>query len=50
MKRTDEDVTDGRLPSLLVGQKVLVCLETGESNSHFGYDSGKNGTETLVKR
>jgi len=50
VKRTDENVADGRLPSFLVSQKVLVGLETSESNRHFGYDTRKNGTETLVKR
>ena len=50
MKRTNENVADGRLPGLLVGQKVLVGLETGEPNRHFGHDTRKNGTETLVKR
>lgn len=50
MKRTDEDSADGRLPSLLVSQKILVGLETRKSNGHFGYDPRKNGTETLVER
>lgn len=50
MKRTDEDVTDGSLPGFLVSQKVLVRFETGESNGHFGHDTRKNGTKTLVKR
>lgn len=50
MKHTDEDVADGRLPSLLVGQKVLVRFETRKSNGHFRHNSRKNGTKTLVKR
>ena len=50
MKRTDENVADGRFPRLRVCQKVLVCFETGESNRHFGHDSREDGTEALVKR
>jgi hypothetical protein len=49
VKRTDEDIADGRFPRLLIGQKVLVRLETGESNRHFGHDTRKDSTETLVK-
>ena len=49
MKRTDEDVADGRFPRLLVGQKVFVRLETGETNGHFWHDTRKDGTETLVE-
>lgn len=50
MKRTDEYVAHGRLPSFLVGQKVLVSFETSEANGHFGNDPGKDGAETFVKR
>jgi len=50
VKRTDENVTDGRLPGCLVCQEILVCLEAGEPNRHFGHDTRKDGTETLVKR
>lgn len=50
MKRTDENVADGRFPRFLIGQKALVCLETGEPNRHFGHDARKDGTETLIKR
>ena len=50
MKRTDEDVANGRLPGFFIGQKTLVCLEAGETNGHLGYDAGKDGTEALVKR
>lgn len=50
MKRTDENVANGRLPGFFVGQKVLVGLETGESDRHLRYDTRKNGTEALVKR
>ena len=50
MKRTDEDVSDRRLPGFLVGQKVFVRFETGESNGHFGHDTRKDGAETLVER
>lgn len=49
-KRTDENVTDGRLPGFLIGQKALIRLKTGESNRHLGYDAGENCTETLVQR
>lgn len=50
MKRTNKDVADGRFPRLLVGQEVLVCLETGKPNRHLGHDSRKDSTEALIER
>lgn len=50
MKRTDEDIADGRFPCLLVGEEILVRLEASEPNRHLWYDTRKDGTKTLVKR
>ena len=50
MKRTNEDIADGRFPRFLIGQEVFVGLETGEANRHLGHDSRKDGAEALVKR
>jgi hypothetical protein len=50
VKHTDEDIADGRLPSFLIGQKVLVRLEARKPNGHFWHDSRKNGAKTFVER
>jgi len=50
VKRTNEDIADGRFPRLLIGQEVFVRLETSESNRHFWHDSRKDGAKALVER
>jgi hypothetical protein len=48
-KLTEEGGLSADLAGLLVGKKLLVGLETGESDGHLRDDTGQDGAETLVQ-
>jgi len=48
-KLTEESGLSADLAGLLVGEKLLVGLETGESDGHLRDDTGQDGAETLVQ-
>ena len=49
-QRTDEDISNARLPCGLVRQPSLVRLEAGETDGHLGNDARQDRTEPLVQR